>query len=196
MEQPGGRRERRDTVRNLERVLEAASELFAERGSGVTMEQVARRAGVGVGTVYRRFPSKEHLFIAVSHAVCDDTRHCLQQAAATAPDPRATLVALVRTLYTRCEEQSALLDPSQSDAECINAAQQRELYAAVYQMLVRTISEGQRTGVFAAGDPSIRAALCTELLTPRAFRHLARLTGGGAEQVAEHVTAFLLHGLE
>ena len=51
-----GRRERRDMVRNLERVLAAANELFAERGNSVTMEEVARRAGVGVGTVYRRIP--------------------------------------------------------------------------------------------------------------------------------------------
>ena len=70
------RRERKDAQRNLERVLNAAQALFAERGAEVTMEEVARRAGVGVGTIYRRFPSKEQLFAAVSHAACDHTRHC------------------------------------------------------------------------------------------------------------------------
>ncbi|NJN15154.1 MAG: helix-turn-helix transcriptional regulator [Oscillochloris sp.] len=52
------RRERKDVQRNLERVLQAARELFAERGSDVKMEEVARRAGVGVGTIYRRFAGK------------------------------------------------------------------------------------------------------------------------------------------
>src|SRR3954447_484440 len=60
-----GERMRKDVRRNLERVLQAAHELFAERGTDVTMEEVARHAGVGIGTVYRRFPSKEHLFVAV-----------------------------------------------------------------------------------------------------------------------------------
>ncbi len=77
----GDRRERKDAQRNMERVLQAAHELFAERGADVTMEEVARRAGVGVGTVYRRFPSKEQLFAVVSHAACDDMRRCLHQAA-------------------------------------------------------------------------------------------------------------------
>ncbi|MBC8162789.1 MAG: TetR/AcrR family transcriptional regulator [Roseiflexaceae bacterium] len=191
----GVRRERRDMVRNLERVLAAAGELFAERGSSVTMEEVARRAGVGVGTVYRRFPSKEHLFAAISHDVCYDTRQSLQQAAASCGDARMALAALVRTLYRCCEQQPALLDPAPSQDDG-TAAQQRELYAAVYEMLQHTIAEGQRAAIFAAGDPDVRAALCMELLTPQAFRHLSRLTGGSVEQVADHVTQFLLNGLE
>lgn len=52
---------RRDAVRNQQRVLDAAHEVLAETGPGATMEQIAARAGVGVGTVYRRFPSKEIL---------------------------------------------------------------------------------------------------------------------------------------
>jgi AcrR family transcriptional regulator len=56
---------RADAQRNLERVLGAAEELFAERGSDVSIDQVAQRAGVGHATVCRRFPSKEALVAAV-----------------------------------------------------------------------------------------------------------------------------------
>ncbi|MFJ3788133.1 TetR/AcrR family transcriptional regulator [Kitasatospora sp. NPDC090091] len=56
-----GSRLRVDARRNLESVLRAAREVFGEFGYGAPMEEVARRAGVGVGTVYRRFPSKEVL---------------------------------------------------------------------------------------------------------------------------------------
>jgi AcrR family transcriptional regulator len=56
-----GRPLRRDAARNRERILAAAAELFTERGLQVTLDEVARRAGVGVGTVYRRFPDKEAL---------------------------------------------------------------------------------------------------------------------------------------
>ncbi|MBB4924211.1 TetR/AcrR family transcriptional regulator [Kitasatospora kifunensis] len=57
----GSPRLRVDARRNLESVLRAAREVFGELGYDAPMEEVARRAGVGVGTVYRRFPSKEVL---------------------------------------------------------------------------------------------------------------------------------------
>lgn len=52
---------RRDAAANRERVLDAAAEVFHEHGLGAGLEDVARRAGVGVGTVYRRFSSREAL---------------------------------------------------------------------------------------------------------------------------------------
>jgi AcrR family transcriptional regulator len=56
---------RRDAERNRQRVLAAARELFAERGLEVTLDDVARRAGLGVGTVYRRYPSRDALVLAL-----------------------------------------------------------------------------------------------------------------------------------
>jgi len=56
---------RADAVRNRERVLEAAEQLFATEGLDVHIEQVAQRAGVGVGTVCRNFPTKDSLIDAV-----------------------------------------------------------------------------------------------------------------------------------
>jgi len=56
---------RRDAERNRLRILDAASEVFAARGLGATMDHVAAQAGVGVGTVYRRFPDKETLIQAL-----------------------------------------------------------------------------------------------------------------------------------
>jgi AcrR family transcriptional regulator len=56
---------RRDAQLNRERVLSAAERVFAERGIDATLEEVAAGAGVGVGTVYRRFPSKSALLEAV-----------------------------------------------------------------------------------------------------------------------------------
>ncbi|MGI9097636.1 MAG: TetR/AcrR family transcriptional regulator [Solirubrobacteraceae bacterium] len=56
---------RRDAERNRQRILAAAHEAFAEDGLAVTLDEIARRAGVGVGTVYRRFPDKEQLIDAL-----------------------------------------------------------------------------------------------------------------------------------
>lgn len=56
---------RADAQRNRDRVLEAAAEVFAAQGTDVNVNEIARRAGVGHGTVFRRFPTKEALIAAV-----------------------------------------------------------------------------------------------------------------------------------
>src|SRR4051812_17152066 len=65
MTQVAGRPLRADARRNRERVLTAAREVFAEHGPEAQMDDVARRAEVGVGTVYRHFPTKEALIDAL-----------------------------------------------------------------------------------------------------------------------------------
>jgi AcrR family transcriptional regulator len=57
---------RADAERNRERILVAAEEAFLERGAGVPLEEVAKRAKVGIGTLYRRFPTREALLAATS----------------------------------------------------------------------------------------------------------------------------------
>lgn len=59
------RRLRADAARNRARVLDVAFETFAAEGLSVPIDEIARRAGVGAGTVYRHFPTKEALFAAV-----------------------------------------------------------------------------------------------------------------------------------
>ncbi|MEV0407539.1 helix-turn-helix domain-containing protein [Actinoallomurus sp. NPDC050550] len=61
-----GRELRADARRNRERVLRTAQRLFATEGLGVSLDEIARRAGVGPGTVHRHFPAKEALYLAVA----------------------------------------------------------------------------------------------------------------------------------
>jgi AcrR family transcriptional regulator len=89
-----------DAARNLDRILAAAREAFAEGGLNVGTEQIARRAGVGKGTLYRRFPTKRGLV----NAVLDDLVTHFEALAAEAdanPDPleglRRYLVSGART---------------------------------------------------------------------------------------------------
>jgi AcrR family transcriptional regulator len=93
---------RADARRNRQRILEAAELAFAAEGPDVPIDEVARRAGVGAGTVYRHFPTKEALFaaIAVGHVerLTEDAT-----VLAGADDPGAAFFAL----FDRMIEQSA-----------------------------------------------------------------------------------------
>src|SRR6201993_248250 len=60
-DEPGDRPLRRDAERTGQRILAAAAEVFTERGLDATLDEIARAAGVGIGTVYRRFPDKATL---------------------------------------------------------------------------------------------------------------------------------------
>jgi AcrR family transcriptional regulator len=81
------RRLRADAVRNRAKVLEAARAAFAEHGPTAQMEDVARRAGVGVGTVYRHFPTKQALGEALVEARFDHTIAYVRELVESEPDP-------------------------------------------------------------------------------------------------------------
>ena len=193
------RRERKDMRRNMERVFQAAKELFAERGSDVTMEEVARRAGVGVGTIYRRFPSKEHLFAAVSHAACADMHHCLTEAANDERDPISKLRALIIVQYHHSPQYAGLVDlrPGQAtEQQGLDLAdRQAQLYTTLHTALQQVITEGQRQGTIRQGDPAVLAALCLELLNPRTLQDIQQATGACPEEVTDYVVRFVLGGL-
>jgi AcrR family transcriptional regulator len=88
---------RADARRNRERVLAAAEELFAEQGASVQMADVARRAGVGVGTVCRNFPTKEALVGALLDEMLEPLVVASELALAD-PDPAAGLRSYVEAM--------------------------------------------------------------------------------------------------
>ena len=95
-------RTRADAVRNAERVLAAASEVLAEKGAEAGVPEIAARAGVGKGTVYRCFPTKEHLIAAV---LTERLRWFTESARAAAERPDAW-EAFVDLLVDSAERQA------------------------------------------------------------------------------------------
>ncbi|MFC8526939.1 TetR/AcrR family transcriptional regulator [Nocardia sp. NPDC057227] len=107
-------RTRADARRNRALVLAAARRAFAERGTGVSLTEIARAAGVGAGTVYRHFPAKSDLVEAVVHQRID---HLAAVAAkhATAADPGAAFFAVCRELVLTTPRAQELCEQVQSD---------------------------------------------------------------------------------
>ncbi|MER5930380.1 helix-turn-helix domain-containing protein [Streptomyces sp. NPDC002054] len=99
-----------DAQRNLEHVLRAAREVFGELGYGAPMEDVARRARVGVGTVYRRFPSKDVLVRRIAE---EETARLTEQARAALGQEEEPWQALSRFLRTSVASGAGRLLPPQ-----------------------------------------------------------------------------------
>src|SRR5271155_4333914 len=86
------RKPRADSILNRERLLEAAAEIFAAGGAQASLEAVARHAEVGIGTLYRHFPTREALFEAVYRREVDQLGD-LADRLAREPDPVEALRA-------------------------------------------------------------------------------------------------------
>ena len=87
---------RADARRNLEQLLAAARDLVAEKGAGVALDEVAQRAGVGIATLYRRFPDRTALLRGVVLDALEQTRVAAERAAEEHDDPFDALAAYLR----------------------------------------------------------------------------------------------------
>ncbi len=100
---------RADAARNRARVLEVAYDIFTTDGLGVPIDEIARRAGVGAGTVYRHFPTKEALFVAVAEdrlrRIVDRARSLLQT-----EGPGEALFVFLRDLVRNGAADHGLVD--------------------------------------------------------------------------------------
>ena len=144
---------RRDAERNRDRIVEAARAAFAADGIDVSVEAIARRAGVGMGTLYRRFPTKGDLVDAVLEdafaEVCEAARSALD-----ADDGWAaftTFLERVFELHVRNRGLKDVIASGQHDLRRLEAlrAQMRPLVAEV---VARAHAEGTLRADFAAED--------------------------------------------
>jgi AcrR family transcriptional regulator len=132
---PPGRRLRADARRNHEQLLVAARDVFVERGAGAPLEEVARRAGVGIGTLYRRFADRSSLLRAVAQDALARTIEAAEAALAEEPDGFAALVRYMHAaLDLRVSAVMPLVIDTELDDEQLRPA--REVGAALVQRIV------------------------------------------------------------
>jgi AcrR family transcriptional regulator len=141
----GRRPLRADARRNRERVLRAAQELFTADGLSVPLDEVARRAGVGAGTVHRHFPTKEALLAAI---VVDRVEQLVAQghALAASPDPEAALLQMLTLMLDEgavSHPLKAALAGTDFDLRAAAPDAAAGLHAAVAVLLERAQLAGQ-----------------------------------------------------
>lgn len=146
---------RADAVRNRERLLDAAEAVFTEQGAGASTEEVARRAGVGIGTVFRHFPTKEALLSAVHARLLQDLGERAAELAGR-DDPGAAFFEMVALIAGRSAAKNALADALTAAGVAL-PERQPELSDALAALLARAQRAGEVRADLTA--PDLRAVL-------------------------------------
>jgi AcrR family transcriptional regulator len=139
------RKPRVDAVRNRERVLKAAKTVFSTGGPEASLEAVARRAGVGIGTLYRHFPTREALFEAVYRREVDQLGELAEQL----KNDAAPVDALRRWLRSNVEFVATKKGMSAALAIAVQGSSELSVYSfdrltkAVGALLARAVAAGE-----------------------------------------------------
>jgi AcrR family transcriptional regulator len=161
---PPRRRRRADAERNRARVLDAARELFGQRGDEVQMDEVARRAGVGVGTLYRHFPTKEALVAAAAEQRFSEIQAAYRAARADVADELEALRLLlvhVGEAQTRDRGFSIVVETTLGSGDPPGGAR-----AELEAELTALVRQGQASGVIRPDiDPADALAVTCGLAT-------------------------------
>jgi AcrR family transcriptional regulator len=148
------RKPRADAVRNRERVLEAAKAVFSAGGPEASLDAVAKRAGVGIGTLYRHFPTREALFEAVYRREVEQLSE-LAEHLKSAKDPvdalRRWLRSNVQFVATKKGMSAALALTFQSSSELAAFSRDR-LTKAIGSLLDRAVVAGKMRADISAED--------------------------------------------
>lgn len=150
------RPQRSDARRNFDALLAAAREAFAEHGSDASLEDIARRAGVGIGTLYRNFPTRQDLFEAVYVGEVEQLRAVAQDAAKL--EPFAAWEAWLERFTDYAATKVAMQQALNKDSEMFRAC---------------------RTAIVEASEPLFtRAQAAGEIRDDVSFDDTLRMLGG------------------
>jgi AcrR family transcriptional regulator len=183
------RRERADALKNRARILDAARKVMKKKTlDELCMDELAALAGVGKGTLYRRFEDKQ----ALLHALLDDDERALQEAVkasfgAAVRDPRAAAVALLDSLFAFVVDHAHVLAAAEASARGaarFNCAPYAWRHAVVTGQLARArVADGAAAEQLA---DMLLATMSGEVVT----RALSNAQAGGPEGIKEKAHAF------
>ena len=181
----GRRRARSDALANRERVLAAAVTAILREGRHVPMGTIAAEAGVGIGTLYRRYPNRDALLEALTLRAFRLVLECAENAENLHQPGLATLSAYLDAVISHADQLVLPLHggPIPTAAETLAAR------AAVHQALQCILDRGQRDGTIRA-DATTRDIIALTALLAQQLPH-----DNGSDQAPRRLKAFFLDGL-
>ncbi|MEW2353717.1 helix-turn-helix domain-containing protein [Spirillospora sp. NPDC029432] len=179
---------RADARRNREAVLRAAQRAFADEGLGVPLDEIARRAGVGPGTVHRHFPTKEALYLAVS---VDQLRRLVAEgdALAAGDDPAALFTLLSRMMASGAENAAVKSALAAAEFDLRSAAP--DVAADLTDRVAALLGRAHAAGVVRP-DLAVDEVMALVAGAFAAIRHAGAETG---RERSAHLAQIILDGL-
>lgn len=176
---------RRDALRNRARLIAVAGEAFREEGLGASVNAIAERAGVNVATLYRHFPTKEQLIVAVLEGVLEPLEEARDRALASAPAD-GTLAAFVAEALRHQGEHRGLVDAL---GRAASPEVRRGLRDRAVAIVAPIVERAHEAGELRPGLDSRDLLLALRMLT-----ELAAAPGLEPERL-EHQVEVVLRGL-
>ena len=139
---------RADAQRNLERIIASARTLFAEQGAQAQMEDIAAHAGVGIGTLYRRFPTKESLMTALVRERFQEFAVIAEEVERTT-DPADALATVMRR-HAEAVENDAAFQLAMMNLESFHWEGIEEDKTVLRATIARIIARGKKAGAVRA----------------------------------------------
>jgi AcrR family transcriptional regulator len=176
---------RADARRNRERILQSARAAFAESGADAQIDDVARHAGVGVGTVYRHFPTKQALLTELVRQTFRLFTEWAHEAREAGGEPFALIEGLLRRIAeTAAGDAGVQYALASSDAQAARSeaqAEQDELIAVIAELIERARRAGTIRPGIEATDIAMLICGVVSAMSPRPGfdwrRHLDLVTG-------------------
>ena len=138
------RKPRADAQRNRERILEVAKQEFTRSGASASLEEIAKKAGVGPGTLYRHFPTREELLVAVYRSEMEKLAAAERTLADTLPPVEALRAWLL--LFVDAVETKQIIAPALNtlvgDPKKVFEASHAQIHEALRALVKRTIKSG------------------------------------------------------
>ena len=139
-----GRKPRADAQRNRERILEVAKQAFTKSGADTSLDDIAKQAGVGPGTLYRHFPTREELLQAVYRSEMEKVAAAERKLAQSMPPTEALRAWLL--LFVDAIETKQLIAPALNtligDPKKVFAASHAQMHEALRSLVKRAIKSG------------------------------------------------------
>lgn len=186
---------RTDANRNNMKILAAAKEVFATTGLDSTMEEIAKKAQVGIGTLYRRYKNKDQLAAAVVLEIFAELYEKYDQLSIVAC-PADKKMSLVFQYFTEISEKYGKIHDmviTLINSKELGSKLENSIISNLKGVFLDIIEQGQKEGIFKKGNPKAYEILIFSMVSPRVLNELRELMP--VNMIPNYLSEVIVNGL-